>query len=106
MRLAVVGHVEWVEFVRVGRLPGAGEIVHADEFFEEAAGGGGVAALRLAELAGGVEFFTALGEDGLGRRACEELSARGVTMHVDWIDEPQRRALTFIDAGGERTITV
>ena len=30
-RVAVVGHVEWVEFARVPRLPAAGEIVHASE---------------------------------------------------------------------------
>ena len=29
MRVAVVGHVEWVEFVRVENVPRAGEIVHA-----------------------------------------------------------------------------
>src|SRR5919204_539567 len=29
MRVAVVGHVEWVQFARVERVPGPGEIVHA-----------------------------------------------------------------------------
>ena len=31
MRVAVVGHVEWVEFARVERVPDPGEIVHALE---------------------------------------------------------------------------
>ena len=31
MNLAVVGHVEWVEFIRVERVPKPGEIVHALE---------------------------------------------------------------------------
>ena len=37
MRLAVVGHVEWVEFARVERVPKPGEIAHALEAY---AGGG------------------------------------------------------------------
>ncbi len=106
MRLAVVGHVEWVEFVRVDRLPTRGEIVHAAGFFEEAAGGGAVAAVQLAKLAGEADFFTALGRDDIGARAHEQLSALGLRLHVSWVDEPQRRAVTFLDREGERTITV
>ena len=49
MRAAVVGHVEWMEFVPVEHVPAAGEIVHATETWEEAAGGGSVAAVQLAE---------------------------------------------------------
>src|SRR5438046_3042188 len=51
MRVAVVGHVEWVEFARVERVPRPGEIVHALETWEEPAGGGAVAAAQLARLA-------------------------------------------------------
>jgi ribokinase len=106
MKLAVVGHVEWVEFVRVPHVPLAGEIVHATESWAEPAGGGAVAAVQLAKLAGGADFFTALGDDELGRRADEQLRALGVRLHVVWRDEPQRRAVTFVDGRGERTITV
>jgi ribokinase len=106
VRLAVVGHVEWVEFVRVSRLPVTGQITHAESFFEEAAGGGGVAAVRLSQLSGRADFFTALGRDGLGQRAHEQLSSQGVRVHATWVDAPQRRAITFVDGEGERTITV
>jgi ribokinase len=106
MKVAVVGHVEWVEFVRVPHVPGAGEIVHATETWAEPAGGGAVAAVQLAKLAGFADFFTALGDDELGHRAEEGLRARGVRLHVVWRDEPQRRAVTFVDGRGERTITV
>ena len=68
MRVAVVGHVEWVEFARVERVPAAGEIVHATDTLAEPAGGGSVVARQLALLAGGCDFFTALGDDELGRR--------------------------------------
>src|SRR3954466_10211621 len=105
MKAAVVGHVEWIEFARVERLPTAGEIVHAEEFWEEAAGGGGVASVQLAKLADSALLFTALGDDELGRLAKDHLEAQGVHMHAAFRDLPQRRGFTFLDSGGERTIT-
>ena len=106
MRTAVVGHVEWVEFARVERVPTPGEIVQAHETWEEAAGGGGVAAVQLARLAGECTFFTALGSDEHGRRAREQLSKQGVRLEVETSRAPTRRAFVYIDEDGERTITV
>jgi ribokinase len=106
MRVAVVGHIEWVDFARVERLPKPGEIITARESWAEPAGGGGVAAVQLARMAGGATFFTALGRDELGPRIERELRRLGVTIEVAWRPEPQRRAFTFVDAAGERTITV
>src|SRR4051794_15748541 len=97
MNLAVVGHVEWVEFARVEHYPRAGEIAHAVEVWEEPAGGGAVAAAQLANLNGAVHFFTALGNDDLGRRARGDLEERGVTVHASQRGESQRRAFTHID---------
>jgi ribokinase len=106
VQLAVVGHVEWVEFVRVESVPAPGEIVHALETWEEPAGGGAVAAVQLANLAGSALLFTSLADDELGRRSRAELESRGVTVHATRAAGAQRRALTHIDEGGERTITV
>jgi ribokinase len=106
VNVAVVGHVEWVEFVRVDELPRPGEIAHSHERWEEAAGGGAVAAVQLANLNGSAHLFTALGDDELGRRSRAELEQRGVTVHSATPGEPQRRAFTHVDGGGERTITV
>ena len=106
MKLAIVGHVEWVEFVRVEHVPEPGDVVHALETWEEAAGGGAVAAVQLANLNGSVQLFTSLGNDELGRRAREELIQRGVTVHAAASAEAQRRAFTYVDGDGERTITV
>jgi len=100
-----VGHVEWVEFARVPRMPAPGEIVHSDQVFEEPAGGGGVVARQLALLAGRCELFTALGRDELGRAAARRLAELGIDVHVRW-GGATRRAWTHVDAGGERTITV
>lgn len=102
----MVGHIEWIWFARVERVPAAGEIVRATESWEEAAGGGSVAAVQLVKLAGGVEFFTAVGEDERGQRARVQLEAQGVTVHAAVRKAPQRRGFTFLDATGERTITV
>jgi ribokinase len=106
MRLAVVGHVEWVEFARVEHAPAPGEIVHALETWEEPAGGGAVAAVQLANLGGSCLLFTALADDDLGRRSREQLEGRGVTVHAGSAPGTQRRALTHVDEDGERTITV
>jgi ribokinase len=106
VRAAVVGHVEWVEFLRVPRVPAAGDIVHASDVFSVAAGGGGVASVQLRKLAGSCTFFTALGDDEIGHAAEADLRARGVDLEVAWRPDSQRRAVTFVDDAGERTITV
>ena len=106
MRVAVVGHVEWIEFARVEHVPAPGEIVRALESWEEVGGGGAVAAVQLARLAGGCLFLTALGDDARGRRAQSDLEALGVRVEAALRPEPQRRAFVHVDADAERTITV
>jgi ribokinase len=103
--VAVVGHVEWVQFARVAHVPRAGDVVHALDPFEEPAGGGAVAAVQLARLAGGAVLVTALGEDEHGRRSAARLSALGVEVSARLVAAPTRRAVTLVDAAGERTIT-
>ena len=105
-RFGVVGHIEWVDFLRVPRVPLPGEIVQASEWWAEAGGGGAVAAVQLAKLAGGATFFTALGNDGHARRAAAELHAHGVEVVSVTRERPQRRAVALLDAAGERTIVV
>jgi ribokinase len=102
--LAVVGHIEWVDFVPVEHHPRPGEVLHAQASFARAAGGGGVVAAVLAELGAEVDFFCALGDDVHGHAAAEQLAARGVSMHVAWRREGTRRAVTLLEGPGERTI--
>ena len=59
MRAAVVGHVEWVRFAQVERVPAQGEIVTALDTWEEPAGGGAVAVGELVRLGADVDFFVA-----------------------------------------------
>lgn len=132
--VAVVGHVEWVLFGRVQRLPTAGGVAHATGAFEEPAGGGAVAAVQLARLAGSCRLFTALGEDQAGQDSRRRLAELGVQVLgepaakptlepavepagaepapvEDWSREEvvggaaTRRAVTIVDAQRERTIT-
>jgi ribokinase len=105
VRCAVVGHVEWVEFARVAELPTAGSIVHATQVWSEPAGGGAVVARQIARLVGRCEFFTALGDDALGHQAARQLSTLGIDVHAVHGGET-RRAWTYVDQHGERTITV
>ena len=106
MRLAVVGHVEWVDFLPVERVPRPGEIVQAQGAWQEAAGGGAAAAVQLLKLAGNATLFTALGDDAVGRAALDDLRQRGLHLETVWRTDPQRRAVCFLDAGGERTIAL
>lgn len=103
MRIAVLGHVEHVEFAHVDGVPAAGQIAHASSGIGVAAGGGAVAAVQLARLAGSCEFFTVLGDDDLGRACAAELEALGVRVHAAF-EGAQRRALTLVEPSGERTI--
>ena len=106
MKVAVVGHVEWIEFLRVPAVPRPGEIVGATEAWSEPAGGGGVAAVELARLAGASELFCLLGGDELGTGARSQLEAAGVRVHAPPSDAAQRRGYCYLDESGERTITI
>jgi ribokinase len=104
-RLAVVGHVEWVQFARVHHVPRAGEVIHARDPFEEPAGGGAVAAVQLARLAGEAVLISAVGRDDVGRRSLTRLRELGVHVWAVRRATPTRRAVTLLDGAGERTIT-
>lgn len=106
MRLAVVGHVEWVDFLVAAGLPQPGEILHVRSAHEGAGGGGAMAALGLRALAGGGTFFCAIGDDDRGARAAADLRAAGLEVHAAVHPCPQRRCITFLTDDGERTITV
>ena len=103
-RVAVIGHVEWVEFVRLGSYPPRGGLEQATQVAEHAAGGAVVAAAVLRSLGAEVDFFCALGDDERARRSERELTARGVTVHAARRSQPSRFVFTMLDAGGERTI--
>ncbi|HVP01686.1 MAG TPA: PfkB family carbohydrate kinase [Solirubrobacteraceae bacterium] len=106
-RVGVVGHVEWIQFAVVAHVPRPGEIVHAREAFELAAGGGAVAAVQLARLAGRARFLTAVGDDEHGARAVAELRALGVDVAAAVRHGARtRRGLTYLDDAHERTITI
>lgn len=106
VRVAVVGHVEWLEFAVVERVPRPGEIVEAQEDFTLAAGGGAVAAVQLRKLAGSADFFTALGDDREGTDSAVQLRERGLDLHAAPRTGPTRRAFSHLSDDHERTITV
>jgi hypothetical protein len=95
MRVAVVGHVEWVDFLRVDRVLRQGEIVSASEAWQAAAGGGADAAVQLLKLAGSATLFTALGDDEYGRQAFAELTDRGLRVEAAWRAAPRVEPSAF-----------
>jgi ribokinase len=103
-RVAVIGHVEWVEFVRLADYPPRGGLEQATWVAEHAGGGAVVAAAVLISLGAEVEFFCALGDDERARRSERELTARGITVHAARRSQPSRFVFTMLDDGGERTI--
>jgi len=106
VRAAVVGHVEWVRFARVARVPEPGAIVTALDSWEEPGGGGADAAGELVRLGAEVDFFLAVGNDEVGAQARDALATLGCRVHAGVRDEAQRLAFTYLDSEGERTITL
>ena len=106
MRIAVVGHVEWVDLMRVERFPNRGDVVEATSSTELAAGSGAIAAVQLAKLAGEVTFFTRLTDDERGREARKELESQGVRVEAVHTGVELRRAFVLVDDTSERTITI
>ena len=105
VRVAVVGHVEWVTHVR-GAVPAVGQIAHLDDPLDEPAGGGAVTAVQVAHLGADCRFFTALSTDGFGDATADILTDLGVHVLAAPREERQTRALTVADPNGERTILV
>lgn len=103
-RIAVIGHVEWVQFLRVEHFPVPGEIQAAHRESTHAGGGAVVAAAILCELGAEVDFYGAVGSDALGDAAVSELTERGMTVHAARRPGPTREVLTLLDRNGERTI--
>lgn len=107
LKLAVIGHVEWVTFLKVDQLPLAGQISHAKDSFVEAAGGAAVAAVQMARLINGpVDLITSLGKDTYGEKCYERLTELGLNVKAAWREKPTRKGISFISKDGERTITV
>ncbi len=107
LRLAVIGHLEWVTFLSVKQFPQSGLIGHAKNSLEAPAGGGVVVAVELARLINSrVDFFTAIGRDSHGENAIKKLTELGLNVHYVIRNEPTRKAISMVDSLGERAITV
>jgi len=107
LKFAVVGHIEWMNFLKVDQLPKQGAISHSENSIEFPAGGGAVIAKTLSDLTSNdIHFFTSLGDDYYGKKSFDILSTMGIKLHVAWSDKPTRRGFSLIDSDGERSITV
>ncbi len=107
LKFAVIGHIEWINFIKVDYLPKPGIISHGKEFKELPAGGGAVITKTLSELTNNdVHFFTALGNDFYGKESYKFFEKIGINLHVAWRDKDTRKGFSLVDNEGDRSITV
>ena len=107
LKFAVIGHIEWINFLKVDSLPEPGIISHAKTSLELPAGGGALIAKTLYELSNNeIHFFTALGKDYYGKKSFDFFDKIGINIHVAWRSESTRKGFSLIDTNGERSITV
>ena len=105
--VAVVGHVEWVRFVRTPRLPQPGEILLASAHHGAPGGGGAMAAFEVARLGARTHFFTAHGDDAVGVRTRAALDGRGLQVHAAArAHTAHPEVFVYLTDDHERTITV
>jgi ribokinase len=106
VRIAVIGHVEWVQHARLHEPLQSGAIVQLYDTFEEPGGGGGVAARALPALGAEARFLTALGNDAAAEQSERTLRHDGCDVRVARRANPQNRVTTVADPSGERTILI
>tara|TARA_Y100000589_G_scaffold323286_1_gene357580 strand:- start:680 stop:1555 length:876 start_codon:yes stop_codon:yes gene_type:complete len=107
LKFAVIGHIEWINFIEVDHLPKSGLISHSKRSFEMPAGGGGVIARTLREITtSDVHFFTSLGKDFYGTKTKSIFEKMGINMHIAWRDYPTRKGFSLVDNKAERSITI
>ena len=107
LKFAVIGHIEWINFLKVDLLPEPGIITHAKTSLELPAGGGALIAKTLYELSNNeIHFFTSLGKDYYGEKSFDFFKKIGINLHVAWRSEPTRKGFSLIDKKGERSITI
>ncbi len=106
LKFAVIGHIEWINFLKVDLLPKPGIICRANRSLELPAGGGALIAKTLYELSNNeIHFFTSLGKDYYGKKSFEFFEKIGINLHVAWRSEATRKGFSLIDKNGERSIT-
>jgi ribokinase len=107
-RVVVVGAVNVDLVVAADRLPGPGETVVGPGVVRHGGGKGANAAVAAARTGAAVTLVGAVGDDGTGRVALDELRAEGVGVDgVAVLDGvPTGVALIVVDAAGENQIAV
>ncbi|MDP3217445.1 MAG: sugar kinase, partial [Deltaproteobacteria bacterium] len=106
LRIAVVGHVEFVTLGRVEATPRAGEIAHLQDPRDFPGGGGGIAFYQMVRGPTEVHLFTAFGGDEAGAWVAAEVARTGASVHAARRAGPHTRDVVMVTPEGERTIVV
>ena len=107
MRVAVVGHVEWIDFLVVERVPEPGEIVQAKEIVGRGRGGRRSRG-RAARAGRGRRDALHRARRGRVRRALRGAAPPSSVCgsRSTGARSEQRRGFCYLDADGERTISL
>jgi ribokinase len=107
VKLAVVGHVEWVDFLVTPTLPVRGQILHVRSAHEAPGGGGAMGAFALRSLTGAAAFYCAVGDDHRAAQTVAGLRATGLDVRAGvHAGLAQRRVVSHLTDDGARAITV
>lgn len=105
--IVVFGSINVDLVVSCKRAPEAGETVHGYDFFEAFGGKGANQAIAAAKLGGEVSFIGAVGDDGYGVKATENLIQNGVkTQGIKTVSNLSTGVATITRTGFENRIIV
>src|SRR5262245_14950097 len=106
-RVVVVGSVNVDLTFRVERMPEMGETIRGKSFAVGQGGKGANQAVMAARLGAEVVLLGAVGDDGFGRQAIDNLRQNGVdTSQLRVRREPTGTAAILVDDGAENAIVV
>jgi ribokinase len=107
-KVVVLGSSNTDMIIRVERIPHAGETLLGGQFLTAAGGKGANQAVAAARAGGRVSLVARVGQDSLGDRALDGLTADGIDISRVYRDKKAASgaALIFVDKQGENSIAV
>jgi len=105
VRVAVVGYVEWTEYVTLDDVPRPGWRLRSRGVLEAPGASASVVAVQLAKLGARAELFTTLAKDPNAERMARFFAEQGVEVHAAERPGIQPRSLALLDLGAnERSL--
>jgi ribokinase len=105
-KITVVGSYSAAMFFKGASIPGIGQTINGDEFFESGGGKGSNQAIAAAKLGGDVAFIGKIGDDGFAKEALEMYDRFNMDKSHVIIDKSTHTGVgaIFIDDDGNNSI--